>query len=140
MSHSNHLLEWLRYFDHDKKLRDWFERQPIPPVTFPDIRTVEKPPSNEQVEGNALYFVAPVNIPKWALFRCPCGCNSVITLSLQQAHRPHWTLRTSKNNRPILYPSVWRDVGCMSHFWVQDGRVYWCHNTGTPPYSNLEDV
>lgn len=140
MSRFNQLLEWLKYFDHDKKLRDWFERQPLPSVTFPGIRTVDKPPRNEEVEGCALYFVAPANNPKWVLFRCPCGCNSVITLPLQQAHRPRWTLKKSQNNRPILYPSVWRDVGCMSHFWVQDGRVYWCHNTGTPPYSDWEDV
>lgn len=139
MSLFDKLLEWLKLFDHDKKSRDWFEQQPLPPVTFPGIRTVDKPPRNEEVEESTLYFVAAANKPKWVLFRCPCGCNSVITLSLQQIHRPRWSLRASQNNRPVLYPSVWRDVGCMSHFWIMDGRVYWCGNTGTPPLLNWQD-
>lgn len=140
MSRFDQLLEWLKYFDQDKELRSWFERQPIPPVSFPGIQTVDRPPGNEEVEGNTFYFVSPMNRPKWVLFRCPCGCNSVVTLSLQQAHWPHWTLKKSQSNRPILYPSVWRDVGCMSHFWIQDGRVYWCHDTGAPPYMKSRDV
>lgn len=140
MSLFSRLLEWLRSFGGDRRPPEQLERSgrsersPISSVNFPDIRAVDKPPSNEKVASNTLYFVAPNGNPKWVLFRCPCGCSSVITLSLQQAHRPRWTLKISPNGRPILYPSVWRDVGCMSHFWVRDGRVHWCQDTGTYPY------
>ena len=135
MSQFDKLSEWLKFFNRDDELRLWFERQPLPQVTFSKVRNVDKPPSNDSVAVNTFYFVSPANLPKWVLFRCPCGCNSVITLSLQQAHRPHWVLSRSKKNQPILYPSVWRDTGCMSHFWIHYGRVYWCGDTGTSPFT-----
>ena len=104
----------------------------LPPVTFPQITHVEKPPRNEKVQKSVLYFVAPGRRPKWVLFQCPCGCQSIITLSLQRVHRPHWSLISTAANRPTLNPSVWRDVGCLSHFWIKDGRVFWCQDTGAP--------
>jgi len=111
------------------------ERPPIPapPVTFPSITSVDKPPRNDDVASGALYFVANGNKPKWSLFKCPCGCGSVVTLSLQHVHHPHWQFSLTHAARPTLYPSVWRDKGCMSHFWIRDGRVYWCADTGSDP-------
>ena len=106
---------------------------PKPPITYPSITSVDKPPRNEDVEPGALYFVTNGKEPKWSLFKCPCGCRSVITLSLQRVHNPHWQLSLTHAARPTLYPSVWRDKGCMSHFWIRDGRVYWCKDTGFDP-------
>lgn len=133
MSRFDELIECLQDPARQRELRLWFESQPIPQVTFLDIRRVDKPPHNENVEKSAFYFVFSSNRPRWVLFWCPCGCKSIITLSLQQNHRPHWRLKQSRDSRPTLFPSVWRDIGCMSHFWVEDGRIYWCHNTGSPP-------
>lgn len=134
MSLFSQIFSWLGHSDHDEELRLWFKRQSLPPISFSNIKNVDKPPQLEDVEENTFYIVCPMSRPKWTLFLCPCGCNSVITLSLQHAHRPHWSLRQSANNRPILYPSVWRDIGCMSHFWINDGRVFWCGNTGSSPF------
>ncbi len=111
----------------------WLSRQPSPPVAFAEITEVGAPPANDHVKAGVLYKVARNTQPKWVLFLCPCGCNNVITLSLQTAHRPHWLLYPSKDQRPTLRPSVWRDVGCFSHFILQDGRIYWCNDTGISP-------
>ncbi len=127
----NRLTEWLR--DPSLQRGRWFGRQPLPPIAFAEIRAVDRPPRNEDIQENTFYFVSSRRHPKWALFQCPCGCNNIVTLSLQKAHRPHWVLRKNRRNRPSLQPSVWRDVGCLSHFWLQDGRVYWCYNSGTSP-------
>lgn len=97
------------------------------------IAEVEKPPKNVDIEKGKIYFVVPQAMPKWALLQCPCGCNAVITLSLQQVHIPHWSLTRSPSNLPNLYPSVWRDIGCYSHFWIKDGRILWCPDSGTKP-------
>src|SRR6266699_5220802 len=132
MSQFDRLIEWLR--DCVAPQSDLLpKRRPLPSITFADIRTVEKPPRNEDVQENTFYFVSFNQRPKWVLFQCPCGCKSIVTLSLQRVHKPHWVLRKSRASRPTLQPSVWRDVGCLSHFWVNDGRVYWCQNTGTSP-------
>ena len=111
------------------------ERIPEPeaPVLFPSITFVNRPPRNEAIASGHLYCVMNTNKPKWVLFKCPCGCGSVVTLSLQSVHRPHWRLTRTQARRPTLYPSVWRDKGCHSHFWLRDGRVSWCFDTGTHP-------
>lgn len=105
----------------------------LPPVYFACTTSVQKPPRNEEIEERTLYYVASSGKPKWSLFQCPCGCGSVVTLSLQTVHMPHWRLTKSVSGYPTLHPSVWRDKGCSSHFWVRDGRVFWCSDTGTLP-------
>jgi hypothetical protein len=112
----------------------WIVRQPRASVKYLGITDVSAPPANDAVPPGMFYRVLRNEQPKWALFRCPCGCGFMITLSLQQAHHPHWLVRRSGERRPTLRPSVWRDAGCFSHFFVDDGRVYWCVDTGLPPW------
>ena len=40
--------------------------------------------------------------------------------------RPGWKLRDHWDGTASLAPSVWRKVGCKSHFWLRKGRVEWC--------------
>lgn len=117
----------------------WIARQPQPPLRFENVVRVDVPPEHSAVLSDRFYVVARNRQPKWALFKCPCGCGAVVTLSLQAAHRPHWRLIERSRERPTLSPSIWRDVGCMSHFWVHDGRVYWCSDTGSPPWRWAHD-
>ena len=126
-------LSWLGFESTETDFDDWIARQLLPAITFTRIEDVASPPPNEAVQPGAFYRVMRNDQPKWALFLCPCGCRSVIALSLQLAHRPHWTLRESEERRPSMKPSVWRDIGCFSHFWVEDGRIYRCDDTGSPP-------
>jgi hypothetical protein len=102
-------------------------------VVFAAVTVVDAPPGNHDIQDGKLYFVRTADKPKWSLFLCPCGCRSVVTLSLQTVHWPHWRLSKTPAGRPTLYPSVWRDKGCLSHFWIRDGRVTWCFDTGTHP-------
>jgi hypothetical protein len=96
-----------------------------PPIHYDVTSVAETAPPLESVLDGVVHVVAPNESPMWAMLRCPCGCTAVITLSLQRVHRPHWTVGISAEGRASLRPSVWRDVGCRSHFWVLDGRVYW---------------
>lgn len=109
------------------------QREPESPVLFARVSVVDASPRNEQVAAGQLYCVVSASKPKWSLFRCPCGCGDVITLSLQAAHKPRWRVTNSDSGRPTLFPSVWRDKGCLSHFWLKDGRVFWCPDTGSHP-------
>lgn len=133
MPRSNTFLSWLRLGSAETDFDAWIAGQPSPAITFQQISDVEAPPLNELVQSGVFYRVMRIDRAKWALFLCPCGCRSVITLSLQHAHRPHWTVRASRDSRPSMRPSVWRDIGCRSHFWIEDGRVYWCSDTGISP-------
>lgn len=105
-----------------------------PIMRFKSIMTVSKTPRNESIGDNEFTAVIHQNTPYWAMFKCPCGCGTVISLSLQKTHRPSWTVEKTKSGRPSLYPSVWQNKGCCSHFWIKDGRVHWCNNSGIEPW------
>ena len=76
--------------------------------------------------------------PYWAIFKCPCGCENVISLSLQKIHNPHWRVINSHNKRPTIYPSIVQNIGCLSHFWIQDGKIIWCGNSGIKPFADSQ--
>jgi hypothetical protein len=63
----------------------------------------------------------------WSIgMSCPCGCGETIELMLLPEAKPRWTLSRDGRGRPTLSPSVWRKTGCRSHFWLREGRVFWC--------------
>lgn len=108
-------------------------------IHFNLVTVMTKTPRNNEINSKDFIKVVYHNKPIWALFRCPCGCDNVISLSLQKIHNPYWKVIINPNGRPTLYPSVWQIKGCKSHFLVRDGRVIWCQNKGTKS-ENLERV
>ena len=58
--------------------------------------------------------------------RCPCGCGQTLELMVIREAAPRWDLSIKAGSLPSLTPSVWRQTGCRSHFWLRDGRVDWC--------------
>lgn len=62
--------------------------------------------------------------PRTLVFRCPCGCGDVVTINLDRRVGKAWNLYCSDNS-VTLYPSVWRDSGCESHFVLWSDRVLW---------------
>ncbi|MBX9609845.1 MAG: hypothetical protein K2Y51_26810 [Gammaproteobacteria bacterium] len=58
--------------------------------------------------------------------RCPCGCGQSIELMLINDVNPRWDVHIDSKKRPSLYPSIWKQTGCRSHFWLKEGRVSWC--------------
>lgn len=105
-------------------------RKPVPrapPIRYVEITISEKPPFKELVSDSGVYIVKNGNKNlKWAILKCPCDCGNIINLSLQTAHNPHWVAQEEVSGRPTLHPSIWVAKGCKSHFWIKDGRVYWC--------------
>ncbi len=101
---------------------------------FTALKVVSKTLGNDSIGKDEFIAVVYENEPFWAMFRCPCGCGTVISLSLQKAHNPSWSVEETDTGRPTLYPSVWQNKGCCSHFWITDGRVHWCNNSGLEPW------
>lgn len=53
---------------------------------------------------------------------CPCGCGDALTINLDVRAGPAW--RVYNTEGPLtVFPSVWRDSGCGSHFIVWRGRI-----------------
>lgn len=87
------------------------------------------------IEGDSLpprmprrdVVLARDNGEDWCVgLRCPCGCGEVIELLVLAEAKPRWDVTIDASGRPTLSPSVWRQKGCRSHFWIRSGRVHWC--------------
>jgi hypothetical protein len=80
----------------------------------------------EKLRDRRLYVMADPR--PWAVaMLCPCGCRSVIQLSLLETDSPRWQLSVDRKGVPTLAPSVHRTRGCKSHFFLRAGRIDWCN-------------
>jgi len=73
-----------------------------------------------------LYVIGNGSFPWAVAMLCPCGCGSVIQLSLLEADSPRWRLFIDHKGVPTLAPSVHRTRGCKSHFFLRAGQIDWC--------------
>lgn len=87
-------------------------------------RSIEEP---EQIEPFKVYVIGEEGYEWTAVFVCPCGCGHVIRLNLLEGDsRPTWRVSHDPRKFVTVHPSVWRHVGCESHFIIRDGLVRWC--------------
>ena len=56
---------------------------------------------------------------------CPDGCGEQLTINLDERAGPAWRHYVDGSN-VSLFPSVWRNTGCRSHFIVWRSKIYWC--------------
>lgn len=56
---------------------------------------------------------------------CPDGCGEMLTINLDGRAGKAWRFYAQGNDLS-LFPSVWRDSGCGSHFILWRSRIYWC--------------
>lgn len=96
-------------------------------VAKPDfeVRFVEEMPDPTTIHTGIITVVGGVDWTKWILFKCPCGCGEVLTLSLMKSFKPRWRLKLDKKNRITISPSVWKKDGCRSHFYIRKSKLKW---------------
>lgn len=124
---NNFLKKMMRTFRKFKKYKK--NKCSFNPIIYKD-----RIPDNSTIKERDFIEVVFDNKPYWAIFKCPCGCDTVISLPLQETHNHYWKLIKSKKGKPTLYPSVWQNKGCLSHFILIKGKVEWCNNTGIEPW------
>lgn len=54
--------------------------------------------------------------PRWLLIACPCGCREEIPINLDARSGKAWRLYRNPKLGLTVFPSIWRDTGCRSHF------------------------
>jgi len=54
--------------------------------------------------------------PRLLLLSCPCGCGEEFPINLDERAGPAWRLYRSAHAGISLFPSVWRESGCRSHY------------------------
>lgn len=87
-------------------------------------------PSSEELSPGTAVIVGQAERPKWVTFQCPSGCGTPLLLSLNPDRRPRWAVSYDWLGRPSITPSVRRTDGCLCHFWLKNGHVDWCKDSG----------
>jgi hypothetical protein len=60
--------------------------------------------------------------PRLVVLACPCGCGEQLPVNLDPRAAPAWELYRGEAGAS-LYPSVWRESGCRSHFIVWRDQI-----------------
>jgi hypothetical protein len=81
------------------------------------------------LRARLVYIVGEGNHVWAAAMVCPCGCNEIIHLNLLPDVRPRWQFVMHNDRSVTLHPSVCRQKGCRSHFYLRAGRIVWCHES-----------
>jgi hypothetical protein len=61
--------------------------------------------------------------PRLFLLSCPCGCGEEFPINLDARAGPAWRLYGGARTALSLFPSVWRESGCESHFIIWRNRI-----------------
>jgi hypothetical protein len=61
--------------------------------------------------------------PRWLLLACPCGCGAELPINLDRRAGKAWRLYKHGATALSVYPSVWRDTDCGSHFIIWRGNI-----------------
>jgi hypothetical protein len=64
--------------------------------------------------------------PRWLLISCPCGCKEEFPINLDSRAGPAWKLYNGPHTGLSLFPSVWRDSGCGSHYIIWHSQILLC--------------
>jgi hypothetical protein len=100
-------------------LRLWFAR-PIRPLQT--VRAEELP---ERLDPRSVYVLGEGKHLWFVVMICPCGCKAKLEMSLLADAKPRWRLIEHADGTISLQPSVWRKIGCRSHFFLRRGLIRW---------------
>lgn len=100
-----------------------FKKWHTPRVPLYNISYVNDFP--EIPQDHLVYLLGKPGNEWLAGLSCPCGCGEFIEIVLE-GNSPSWTFSICKDGRPNLSPSIFRSVGCYSHFFLYKGRIEWC--------------
>ena len=81
-----------------------------------------------KVAERFIYVVQEGNKAETLIFKCPCGCDSDVYLNLLEDSRPRWKFNVGNRGKLTVFPSIWRTVGCRSHFHIRNGKVVWVND------------
>ncbi len=62
--------------------------------------------------------------PRIFLLSCPCGCGEHFPINLDPDAGPAWRLYRDARFGLSIFPSVWRDNGCRSHYIIWRNKIW----------------
>lgn len=101
----------------------WSVARGLPPPIYRIVLTDDLP---DVLCTDRVYVIGEEGVRWYVAMLCPCGCGAILHMSLHPQGRPRWNVSVHLDDTASLSPSVWRRVGCRSHFFLRAGRIEWC--------------
>lgn len=104
-------------------------------IETPDfvVRRSESQPNKSDLRANEVVIVGNRRQPKWAVLLCPGACGHIMRLPLAESASPRWKVTSDWLGRATATPSVHQKNACRAHYWIRQGTVVWCRDTGCGP-------
>jgi hypothetical protein len=87
------------------------------------VRASNQAEAAQELKPGVLVVVMPGNLAKSIKFLCPCGCGNTVSVNLLPQSGKAWRAQSEPGRGLSLWPSVWLDVGCCSHFILRRNRA-----------------
>lgn len=125
------MLVWIRerWSAFTRWVSSWLFPVSAPALRDRGWRSVVVAEEPATLEPEHLYVWMEEGSPPWfGYLLCPCGCGARITLCLLAHSRPSWRVDVGDHG-PSVHPSIYRKVGCKSHFWIRRGQLVWAQSS-----------
>lgn len=87
--------------------------------------------ANERLERSGDCVLVERGVPRSLVIQCPDGCGDILTINLDGRTAKAWRF-FRRRNQASLFPSIWRDTGCGSHFIIWNHTIIWCDRIERP--------
>jgi hypothetical protein len=88
------------------------------------VRARDQADAKRRLKPGVLVLVVPNSRPKSLKFLCPCGCGETVSVNLMPGNEQAWRLRQERKYGLSLWPSVWLNSGCCSHFILRRNKAH----------------
>jgi len=93
-------------------------------VFYPQVAIVaDQAAAAERLALGVIVVIAASQTPKMLRFFCPCGCCEILTVNLMANVSKAWRVTYNPNRGVSLWPSVWLDGQCQSHFILRNNTA-----------------
>ncbi len=92
---------------------------------YQKVTFIDEYPAHQLPEPGEILVVGSREHPKWAFFRCPCGCEVLLSVNFMKSISPCWDVDFNSEGAITVAPSIRHVDGCGSHFFIRANRVEW---------------
>ena len=87
------------------------------------IRVPDQVTAHQQLKPDVLVLVMPGSKPKSLKLLCPCGCGTEVSINFMHELGELGKSSISAKKGLSIWPSIWLDTGCCSHFILRRSRA-----------------
>ena len=122
---------WKQLRSYGKSLWNYFFHRLSFAALYRAIHVEDDTQLPKHISTHIVYIIGVPGNEWLAKMVCPCGCCEILFLNLLQDESPSWKWHIDTNGTVTLSPSVWRQIGCKSHFILRNGLIKWCKPEST---------